>query len=439
MVFSGEIIFSLPFHVARFFRPSFLEVFQLNNTQLGDVFGLYGLLAMLAYFPGGPLADRFSAKILMTISLWLTAAGGLYLVQIPSLSGLTWLFAYWGVTTIFLFWAAMIKLTRLWGGENSQGKAFAVLDGGRGFVAAGAATIGVVLMALVAPEVTNGAEQQRQGLQAVISFYGIATFSAGLLVLLIIPSENHQDKSDTAQFNESSDKPIDKPLDNPVNSPIDKPGEQQSGQSVRSEYTLWEDIGYVLKRPVIWLQGLIVLTAYCGYKGLDYFGLYLTTVFSYTPIESSQFVANVSYVRLGAAIVAGVIADKIGIGKTVTAIFVLLLASFLIYLPFGDAETVWIKVNIVATFLLVFAVRAIYFALLEESQVATSRTGIAVGIISVVGFTPDIFFAPIAGRLLDGAPGVTGFHHLFLLLAVISVIGAVASWRLLTHIKQNLS
>ncbi|WP_171022346.1 MFS transporter [Thalassotalea litorea] len=425
LVLAGEIIFSLPFHVARFFRPSFLEVFQLTNTELGDVFGLYGLLAMLAYFPGGPLADRFPPKILMSVSLLLTAAGALYLVQIPSLQGLTLLFAYWGVTTIFLFWAAMIKLTRLWGGENSQGKAFAVLDGGRGFVAAGAATIGVVLMGMVAPEVSNGADQQRQSLQAVISFYGIATCAAGLLVLVVIPSENYQDNSEAEQFNESSDKAHDKPLDMP------------SGKNARSQHTLWEDIGYVLKRPVIWLQGLIVLTAYCGYKGLDYFGLYLTSVFSYTPIESSQFVANVSYVRLGAALVAGVIADKIGIGKTVTSIFVLLLASFLIYLPFGDAETVWIKVNIVTTFLLVFAIRAIYFALLEESQVATSRTGIAVGIISVVGFTPDIFFAPIAGRLLDGAPGVTGFHHLFLLLAVISVIGAVASYRLFVYIKRD--
>ncbi len=415
LVFAGEIIFSLPFHVARFFRPSFLEVFQLTNTELGDVFGLYGIMSMLAYFAGGPLADRFSATRLMSTSLILTAAGGLYLVQIPSLTGLTWLFAYWGVTTILLFWAAMIKLTRLWGGENSQGKAFAVLDGGRGFVAASAATLGVMLMTMVGPEISGSAEQQRYGLQAVISFYGIATFCAGVLVLIVIPSENNPDNVDM----QTAVKP--------------------SGQSTHSRHTLLEDMKYVLKQPVIWLQGVIVLTAYCGYKGLDYFGLYLTTVFSYTSIESSQFVANVSFVRLGAALVAGVVADKIGIGKTVTAIFLLLIASFVIYLPFANAEPFWINVNIVATFLLVFAIRAIYFALLEESQVATNRTGIAVGIISVMGFTPDFFFAPIAGRLLDSAPGVAGFHHLFLLLAVISVFGALASWRLLAHIRQNPS
>ena len=49
------------------------------------------------------------------------------------------LYAYWGVTTILLFWAAMIRATREWGGASQQGRAFGILDGGRGAVAAGIA------------------------------------------------------------------------------------------------------------------------------------------------------------------------------------------------------------------------------------------------------------------------------------------------------------
>ena len=56
LVFAGEMIFSLPFHVARFFRPTMLDVFQFTNTELGDSIAVYGIMAMLAYFPGGAQA-----------------------------------------------------------------------------------------------------------------------------------------------------------------------------------------------------------------------------------------------------------------------------------------------------------------------------------------------------------------------------------------------
>jgi nitrate/nitrite transporter NarK len=78
LVFAGEIIFSLPFHITRFFRYTFLEVFGFSNAELGDVFAVYGILALLAYFPGGAIADHFSARKLMSLSLLATAAGGLF-------------------------------------------------------------------------------------------------------------------------------------------------------------------------------------------------------------------------------------------------------------------------------------------------------------------------------------------------------------------------
>lgn len=53
LVFAGEIIFALPFHTARYFRPTLLESFGFSNTELGDVFAIYGVMAMIAYFPGG--------------------------------------------------------------------------------------------------------------------------------------------------------------------------------------------------------------------------------------------------------------------------------------------------------------------------------------------------------------------------------------------------
>ena len=123
-----------------------LDVFQLSNTQLGDIFAVYGVVALLAYFPGGAIADRFEARSLITLSLVATALGGFYLYSVPNLIGLYLLFAYWGLTSILLFWAALIKAARDWGGEQTQGLAFGVLDGGRGFVASVFATVALIIL-----------------------------------------------------------------------------------------------------------------------------------------------------------------------------------------------------------------------------------------------------------------------------------------------------
>ena len=141
LILAGEVIFSLPFHIPRFFRPNMLDVFHLSNTQLGDMCALYGVVALLAYFPGGAIADRFQARSLLALSLLATALGGLYMYTLPNVTGLYLLFAYWGLTSILLFWAALIKATRDWGGQHTQGLAFGVLDGGRGLVAALFATV----------------------------------------------------------------------------------------------------------------------------------------------------------------------------------------------------------------------------------------------------------------------------------------------------------
>ncbi len=49
LIVAGEMIFSLPFHTTRFFRPTFLDVFGFSNTHLGDMFAVYGITAMLSY------------------------------------------------------------------------------------------------------------------------------------------------------------------------------------------------------------------------------------------------------------------------------------------------------------------------------------------------------------------------------------------------------
>ena len=108
LICAGEAIFTLPYHVTRFFRPTFLEVFDLTATELGVAQSAYGVIAMVAYFFGGPLADRFEPRKLLAGSLWATALGGLYLATFPDVTGVMLVWGFFGLTNILLFWAALI-------------------------------------------------------------------------------------------------------------------------------------------------------------------------------------------------------------------------------------------------------------------------------------------------------------------------------------------
>jgi hypothetical protein len=56
LIIAGEAVFSLPFHVVRFFRPTFLDVFQISNLQIGQVQGTWNpfLVKYLVDFSGDP-------------------------------------------------------------------------------------------------------------------------------------------------------------------------------------------------------------------------------------------------------------------------------------------------------------------------------------------------------------------------------------------------
>jgi sugar phosphate permease len=74
-----------------------------------------------------------------------------------------------------------------------------------------------------------------------------------------------------------------------------------------------------------------------------------------------------------------------------------------------------------------FGLRSLYYALFEESRIPPAVTGTAVGLVSVVGYTPDMFVSYVGGVLLDDAPGLKGHQHYFWFLAAFAALGLVVS------------
>jgi nitrate/nitrite transporter NarK len=400
LILAGEAVFALPFHVARFFRPTVLEVFVLSNTELGAAQGVYGVVAMLSYFPGGPLADRFPARKLLASSLWTTAAGGLYMATFPGFVGSLLLWGFFGVTTIVLFWAALIRATRDWGGHDEQGRAYGLLDGGRGVLAASLASIGVMIFGLAFPDgygVASFAEKE-DALRNIIYGYTVVTAATGVFVWFVISDGHPSGEEDLAAWEPQTE-------------------------------SAWTHVIRVLSIPAVWLQALIVICAYVGYKGFDNYALFAVQGYGIDEVDAARIVALGSWMRPVAALAAGLLGDRFGVSRMTVIAFLILLGSdlyFALTMPVPGAGWVMLGNTLIAC-TAIFGLRGLYFALFEEAQVPAAVTGTAVGLVSVLGFTPDIFVAYIGGVLLDRSPGLPGHQHFFLFMAAFAFIGVFAS------------
>ncbi|MCH7524467.1 MAG: MFS transporter [Bacteroidetes bacterium] len=397
LILSGEAVFILPFVLARIFRPTYLEVFDITNLQYGICGSIYVIVALLSYVFGGVLADKFHPRFLISVSLILTALGGFYLSTYPSYFNLKLLFGYWGFTTIFLFWAAMIKATRIWGGAKRQGMAFGFLDGGRGLVAAGFGTFGILIFSLfIDVDISETSLiERKEAFRYVILFASLAVSIIGILAFYFLKGL----KSD----------------------------ENLSKQN--SNVLTISSFKQIMKIPSVWLLMIIVLCAYVGYKATDIYSLYAKDVMLYDDIESAKVGTSLLYMRPIIGVVIGLLADRtratlwLIIGFVFTLITSLIFASGII----SNETILFFILSIGLMALGVYSVRVLYFATMEEGKIPLAITGVAVGFISIVGYTPDIFSGPMIGVLLDNSPGELGHQHVFLVLAGFTLIGLIAS------------
>jgi len=93
--------------------------------------------------------------------------------------------------------------------------------------------------------------------------------------------------------------------------------------------------------------------------------------------------------------------------------------------------------NMALTALGIYAVRALYFAILKQASIPLGFTGTAVGIVSLVGYTPDVFMSPWMGHMLDSNPGETGHQYVFLVLSGFALVGFITSVLFNTKIRPD--
>ncbi len=390
VILAGEAIFLLPFVLPRLFRPTMLQAWGISNLDFGLAFSCYGLSAVIAYAFGGPLADRFHPRWLMCIALAATALGGLALIGAPNRTSLCCIYAYFGLTTILLFWPAMLKLTHELGGTQRQATAFGLLDAGRGLFAAVIATVLALLFSQLLPDPKVASpEELAQALRAIVTITIILVASTAALVPFALGSTRHIQ-------------------------PVD-PTRSLTKRSV----------ALLMHRPALWLHGLVVLCAYCGYKSIDNYGIFAVDVFGSTDVEASQLTTLTFWARPFAAIAAGLVSDRFNHFKSMATLFMLAAIGNLSLIFLVPPSMPWFGLAMVAvtTAAAMYGLRGIYFAVFDDLQIPRTLIGTAAGIISLIGFLPDVFFGTLTGFLIDHYPGRQGHQLVFGLVCFVSLLG----------------
>lgn len=400
---AGGVITKLPYLRETYMEP-LSQATGASYTQLGLIMSAYGIVNFICYFPGGVLADKFSCKTLIIISCLGTGLAGLWFWTLPDFIWLVVIHAIFAITTVFTFWAAMVKSINRLGEADEQGRLFGMLEGGRGLIGTLVAFGSVAVFGLAADSIG--------GMKNAILFYSILMVVIGILAAIFL--EN------------------------------DKPSLKGAG-SVNALNK--KDFLEVAKMPRVWLCGALGI---CNYSALIFHG-YVTGYLSNAFGLSDTVVGNLSVVRtylmmMIGAFVAGFIADKIGSRiKLIKWAFVgmAVFASCYVLIPTQGAGVPLVICNFVVYGLFLYSIKAMYFSTIDEVLVPKRLAGTASGIISLCTYAPEMFLYTVSGNIVDRYVGTAtplkGYHICFIMMAVLSVIGFICGTILMRMNKKAIA
>jgi MFS family permease len=369
------------------YQESMLQVFNMTLPQLNTMYSVIGLVFVFGYAPSGYLSDVFSAKKLLAVSLFFTGLGGIWFAQIPSYEYVVIIFGLWGFFSVFTFWSAHMKIVRLLGNDNEQGKFFGILDGGRGLVEAILASLALFIFSGI---LGNSVEivDKREALVAVIYMYSAMLILVSVLVMIFV----------------QDDKKIIK-----ANAIDDKANKFQ-----------WSYVRMLFKNKYVYLHGAIIFMGYIVFWTVYYIGGFLESNVGLSSVTVASIMVVVLWMRPIGGFLGGLLADKFG--RTNVQIVALLIASSCLILaailPVGLGQTVFFPLVVILA-IFFYTIRGTYWSLLGDYKLEAFILGTAIGVVSFIGYLPDVLI-PIANTALWNTFGPQGGYNAYFIVSGLS-------------------
>lgn len=360
------IIFQLPYIRETFYVP-IQNAMNLTNAQMGLLSSGYATMATLSYFVGGIVADKFSARKLLTFSFIATGLLGLWFSTFPGFTISRIIFILMGISTIITYWSACIKATRMLGTEEEQGRLFGLQEGLRGILNA----VLVFAMTAAFTHFTN----EVAGASAAIKVCSIVVIIIGVLNFIFIEDTKKEEDTETL-----------------------------------AEVT--KGMFKALLIPRVWLLVAIIFAAYSVYGLIGYVSIFAQKFYGMTAATAATL-GGIRYLIQGlGGIVGGFIADKVKSRfKVIIGGCIGLAVSFGLFILLPSKASLYgaVVANFFVGLFFIYAVRSQYFAVHDDAGIPLNMSGRVSGIASCLGYMPDLFMYTLVGSWMDNY-GRTGYN-----------------------------
>lgn len=387
------IIFQLPYIRETFYVP-IQNAMNLTNEQMGLLSAGYAAMATLSYFVGGIVADKFSARKLLTFSFLATGILGFWFSTFPGYTVSRIIFVLMGVSTIITYWSACIKATRMLGTEEEQGRLFGLQEGLRGVLNA------VLVFGMTAA--FSAFADEVKGASAAIKVCSVVVIIIGILNYIFIEDTKKEENSE-------------------------------------SLIEVTKGMFKALLIPRVWLLVAIVFTAYSMYGLIGYVSIFAQEFYGLSA-ASAATLGGIRYLIQGfGGIIGGFIADKLKSRFKVIILGCIGLAlSFgaLIFIPENGALCSAVIVDFFIGLFFIYAVRSQYFAVHDDAGIPVHMSGRVSGIASCLGYMPDLFLYTLVGSWMDNY-GRTGYNMTWAYAIGCAIVCIIITFALSRIVKKT--
>ena len=383
LAIAGSLIYGLPYF-RTYYYDAYLSAYNLTNIQMGSLGSIFGVFGMVSYLFGGVVADFISPKKLISISLILTGVAGFFHLVANSYATLLIIYLVWGFTALFAFWPALVKGIRSLASSDEQGKAYGFMEAGRGVTNAVHLAIALAIINAVSRS-TGSSEMNAAGLKGGIVFYSVVVIVLGVLVLLFFKDPETSDQSERFNF---------------------------------------KQVLTVIRLPQVWILCLILCCTYVMNMSYSYFNPYATSTLGVAMVGGTIVTIMADYIRPFASVGGGILADRLGRPRIMTIGFAIMAAGTFAIALFPTMSVPVFVILCAIIYVGMYCNYGIVFSLMDDGGIPMEVSGTAIGLISTIGYLPEVFCPFLAGVVLD-TYSEAGYKYYFLAMGVIMLIGIV--------------
>ncbi|WP_053364966.1 MFS transporter [Bacillus sp. FJAT-27245] len=388
------LIYALPFVQYMFYDP-LVKSIGATNAQLGFLIMIYGLGNIFGAPIGGWMADKFNHKTIYLAALAGNAALCFFFAYNLSYTVAIFVWIGLAVTSLFAYFPAHVKIVRLLGEKDGQGKVFGLAEAAGGVGSIIVNSIALYLFARAASEVG--------GFKLVVLGYGIASVIVCVILWFL----------------------------------IENPGKAKAAEVKKDKVTAG-DFLTVLKHPGTWFTGIAIFSVYSLYVSLSYFTPYFTSVLGVSvTFAGAVAIVRTYLIRIVGAPLGGMLGDKMkSVSKAILISGIGAIAVILVIMnvPVGTSTTILITLTLLVS-LFTYIGRANMFAVQAEVKIPEKFSATAAGITCAIGFSPDLFQFTLFGNWLDKY-GNQGYQYIFIYTIAVLIIGVVNSFLSIKYKKK---